>query len=259
MPEMTIQHAHECARFLKTLRRTGNVVLSAEAVGVPFQRFHHRRRRFADFAVEWAAALAFAQSRLAKQGATDLPDGARSADVKTKGGEYIVVSGLNRRLQVRRAAAGRITVAGERKFLAMLAATANVNLACDTIGVSDGAIYLRRKAVPAFAKQMDTALALGYDCLEFALFEAAERGLSSDGVPADGWTDEIPDGTPLERMTLEQALTVLTLHRKTVREGNIRVAHNSKWPTREETNAALTRQIAAAGRRLARKAARGEG
>lgn len=175
MLEMTIQHAHECARFLKHLRRTGNVVLAAEAVGVPFQRFHHRRRRFADFAVDWAAALAFAQSRLAKQGATDLPDGAKA-----------------------------------------------VNLACDTIGVSNGAIYLRRT-----------------------------------GVPVDGWTDEVPDGMPLERMTLDQALTVLTLHRKTVRKGNIRIAHNSKWPTREETNAALTRQIAAAGLRLARKA-RGE-
>lgn len=255
MPQMTIQHAHECALFLKQLRRTGNVVLSAEALGIPFQRFHHRRRRFPDFAAEWAAALAFAEAALAKKGVTDLPKG---KDVKTSGGEYTVVSGLNRRLQVRRAPAGRITAAGERKFLATLATTANVNLACETIGVSDGAIYLRRNKSQAFAGAMDRALEQGYLALEFALFEAAEQGLSADGVAVAEWVDDVDGATPLERVTFDQALRLLWLHRRTVKEGRPRHAHNARWPTREETNAALMKGLAAAQRRMAREEERGE-
>ena len=180
-------------------------------------------------------------------GATDLPEG---GDTKTKGGEYTVVSGVNRRLQVRRAPPGRITAAGERKFLATLATTANVNLACETIGVSDGAIYLRRKS-QAFAQAMDRALEQGYLALEFALFEAAEQGLSADGVAVTEWADDVDGTTPLERVTFDQALRLLWLHRRTVKEGRPRHA--------------LMKGLAAAERRFARekererKAERGEG
>lgn len=255
MPQMTIQHAHECALFLKQLRRTGNVMMSAQALGIPFQRFHHRRRRFPDFAAEWAAAVAFAQGRLAKKGMTDLPQG---NDVKTRGGEYTVVSAPNRRLQVRRAAAGRITAAGERKFLATLAATANVRLACDTIGMGHAAIYKRKTNSATFAQAMQQALEQGYLALEFALFEAAEQGLSADGVAVGDWVDDVDGATPLERVTFDQALRLLWLHRRTVKEGRPRHAHNMRWPTREETNAAIMKGLAAAQRRIARDKERGE-
>ena len=42
--DMPAEHRRQCDAFLRELRGTANAKLSAERVGVPLQRFHHRRR-----------------------------------------------------------------------------------------------------------------------------------------------------------------------------------------------------------------------
>ncbi len=233
--DMPFEHRRQCDAFLKELRRTANARLSAERVGVPLQRFHHRRRHYPVFATRWAAAVAFAEAALAKGGLK----GPEGESAKTLGGEYKVSKGVNRVLQVKRAPAGHITEAGERKFLEVLAATCNVRLACDTVGVSDGAIYLRRKEHDRFADRMDAALEHGYTRLETEMLESATASL--DPSQLRDWMDgtvELP--SPLLRMSFEQVCMLLGMHHKHVRLKKDRFAHNRKETRAEETDAAIT-------------------
>ncbi len=155
--DMPAAHRAQCAAFLQELRRTANVKLSAERVGVPYQTLNARRRIYPVFGNRWEAALAFARARLATGGAT-LPEGGTA---KTLGGEYTVTKQRHGCLQIKRARAGQLTADGERMFLEALAATANVKLASDTVGISDTSIYQRRMKSDRFADEMDAALEHG--------------------------------------------------------------------------------------------------
>lgn len=242
MPTMTADHARDCVAFLVELRRTANAKLSAERVGVGLQKLHHRRRTYPAFAAEWASAVAFAEANLAKHGRREPTGGG----AKTVGGEYIVTGAVNRAWQVKRAAAGRITAEGERRFLAALAATCNVNLACDVIGVSDGAIYQRRKMSAAFTERMDAALEIGYETLATALLRGAIASLdttggTNGGAASDDWLDGLAaEPSPWSRMSFDQALMVLGMHHKRVKGGGRRRAHNEKPVTAADTDAAIT-------------------
>ena len=61
---LTRAQALQSRAFLNALRRTGNVRLAAREVGAKYGTMQHRRRQHPHFAVQWDAALAFAQSRL---------------------------------------------------------------------------------------------------------------------------------------------------------------------------------------------------
>lgn len=253
-PVMPPEHGRQCTLFLRELRRTANAKLSAERVGVPLQRFHHRRRHYPTFATRWAAAVAFAEAALAKSGRTS-PAG---TGAKTVGGEYKVSKGVNRQFQVKRAPKGHLTEAGERMFLEALAATANVNLACDVVGVSDGAIYLRRQKSDVFADKMDAALEHGYQRLELEMLEAATASLDATQLRGDWITGTLDAPSPLLRMSFDQVCLVLGMHRKRVTLGEDRRAHNRRVYRAEETDAAITDLLERLNRRKQQALARDE-
>lgn len=251
LTDMPFEHRDQCDAFLKELRRTANAKLSAERVGVPLQRFHHRRRHYPVFATRWAAAVAFAEAALAKGGLK----GPEGDGAKTVGGEYKVSKAVNRMLQVKRAPAGHITEAGERKFLEVLAATCNVRLACDTVGVSDGAIYLRRQASDLFADRMDAALEHGYERLEVEMLESATASLDPSQLVC--WMDktvELP--SPLLTMSFEQICLLLGMYRKRVALREDRRAHNRRVYRAEETDATIKKLLGQLRRRSEQKDAR---
>ncbi len=133
----------------------------------------------------------------------------------------------------------------ERAFLEMLAATCNVRRAAQAAGFGTITVYQRRLRYPGFAEQWADALDTGYARLELAVLEAANDTLA--GVAFD------PD-RPIPRMTMNEALQVLQLHRATVKFGQ---KNGSGWRLRpadpEKARAAILKKVAAV--RRARKTA----
>jgi hypothetical protein len=116
-------------------------------------------------------------------------------------------------LQLRLAQPGKVTRAGQQAFLAALSATCNVRLSAAAAGFSQAAFYRRRAKDPAFAREMRLALKMGYDRLECAMLEAAapETGVY------DAWQSNRPP--PIPPLTPGEALQLLHLHEKSVRQG----------------------------------------
>ncbi len=218
----TNDRARENRRFLQALRRTANVTLAAEAVGLTRKTFQKRRARNPDFAAEWDAALAYGQAQLAA-GRAGAPAG--DDPTVTRGGEYSVRGSRGRRIQVRRSPKGALTVDGERRFLAHLAATANVRLSAQAAGVGYNAIYTRRQNSPAFAAAMRMALQEGYDRLELALLAHAIDSLAPDGAPLEDWQDIADMPEPLERMTPQEGVLLLRSRRPHI-EAGLRPTHH---------------------------------
>lgn len=249
MPEMKPAQARQCAAFLKALRRTGNVSLAAEEAGVHRNTFAKRRRRWPDFASEWDAAVGFAEAHLLAKGAVP-PQGDAAV---TRGGEYSVRATRGRRMQVRRAKPGLLTPAGERLFLAHLAATANVRLSAAATGIGWNAIYARRRNSASFAREMEAALAEGYDRLELALLANAIASLEPDGTDLAEWrdaADAMPG--PLERMSPQTAVQLLGYRRPNIVEGRRHSGFRLPMATEEETNRALATGIARMRKQMAR-------
>jgi hypothetical protein len=254
MPEMTEAQARQCAAFLKALRRAGNVSLSAEEAGVHRNTFDKRRRRWPDFASEWDAAVSFAVAHLLEAGAV----APRGDAAVTKGGEYSVRATRGRRMQVRRAKPGLLTPAGERTFLAHLAATANVRLSAAATGIGWNAIYARRVKSAGFAREMEAALAEGYQRLEFALLGNALASLEADGTDLTEWREEsdaLPD--PLERMSPREALLLFGYRRASIVEGRPHASTKLR-ATEAELTDALIKGMAEAKRWSAREARAGK-
>ena len=252
LTDMPFEHRDQCNAFLKELRRTANIKLSAERVGVPYQTLNARRSKFPAFATRWDAALAYARAHLAKHGA--LPP--QGASAKTQGGEYTVTKQRHGCLQVKRARAGHLTADGERMFLETLAATANVKLASDTVGISDTSIYSRRMKSDLFADKMDAALEHGYERLETEMLESATASLDPTQLMADWIEGATQRPSPLLRMNFEQVIIRLGLYRKRVTLREDRRAHNRRVYRAEETDAEITKLIAQLNRRAEQKDAR---
>ena len=199
------------------------------------------------------AAIAFAEAQLLTSGAIR-PEGEAAV---TRGGEYSVRATRGRRIQVRRARPGLLTPAGERIFLAHLAATANVRLSSAATGIGWNAIYARRRNLPDFAERMEAALAEGYERLEMALVANAIASLEPAG--RDGWREdaaELPE--PLERMSIDNALLLLGYRRPNIVEGRRHAHSRLLYATPESTNAALEKALDMVEKRVARRKARGE-
>ncbi len=265
--------AAQNAIFLRTLRCTANISMAAEAAGLSKSTMQSRRTRDPDLAARWATATAFAHARL-KHAGTRAPGAASATGTQralrvakgragtigegeaevTEGGEYAVRRRQYGIVQVRRAAAGELSAAGERAFLAHLAATANITLSAQAVGVSLQPIYDRRRRSAAFAAAMQAALAAGHEALEMALLESAMRALNPDATPIAPDAEAIAALPPAwASMTPHQALHLLALHRKTVALGGPLPAHNARAATREETDAALLRLIEAVEARVRRR------
>ncbi|MBN8814197.1 MAG: hypothetical protein J0J06_01970 [Sphingomonas sp.] len=197
--------------FLRELRRTGNVRLSARAVGLKYSTIQHRRRAHPAFALRWDAALVFAQARLAKQGLKSPK--AREEGNRTSGGEAVVVRRNDGKLQMRRAQPGKLTKQCEQAFLSALSVSANVRLSAAAAGAAEAAFYRRRRRDKGFAREWRLALEAGYERLEMALLASASPASHED----DAWRHNAPPDMP--PMTVNQALQLMYLHQKEARLG----------------------------------------
>lgn len=193
-PDRETRHA----AFLRALARHGNAREAARALGL--NRATLTRRRAADpaFAARWERALAVARERLA----------ARAPDAGTR-----LVRLASGRVQRRRRPPRALGRAAEQAFLLALSATANVRLAAAAAGFSHSAFYARRREDPAFAREMQAALAEGYGRVEAELLAAGLEG--RDGAETDDWRRN--DSPAVPPMTANQALQLLHLHQKEAR------------------------------------------
>ncbi|MBC3943045.1 hypothetical protein [Sphingomonas albertensis] len=213
----TRRQAAQNAVFLAALRRTGNAREAASTLGYNRSTFTKRRAAHPAFAAKWDAALAFASAAL-----KDPPrnaEGDRRPEAGGGGGSPqprrtditpTTTRTANGRLQLRRPPANRLGHAAEQAFLTALSATANVRLSAAAAGFSHSAFYARRKASPAFAREMRLALELGYEQVEAALLASILPGAHDH----DEWRHNDPP--PIPPMTANQALQLLHLHAKTV-------------------------------------------
>ena len=124
----------------------------------------------------------------------------------------MVVRTRSGKLQLRPAHANKLTHAAEQAFLAALSATANIRLSAAAAGASAAAFYRRKRQNPAFAREMRLALAMGYERLEGAALAAAVPESHAD----DAWRHNDP--LPIPPMSAGQAMQLLFLHEKSVRQ-----------------------------------------
>ena len=248
----TRRQALQNQRFLDALRRTGNPRLAADLLGVHRSTYSKRRAKSAAFAQDWDAALAFAHAAFHQAGGPSPPilpgtgrgpspgldpgmgEGARSPaqSTRTLGGELTVNRTRGGRLQLRRAPPGWMTKAGEQAFLAALSATANVRLSAAAAGFSHSAFYQKKGRRPYFAREMRLSLTMGYDRIECAMIAAALPESHAD----DAWRHNDPP--PIPPLTPDQALQVLCLHEKSVRQSwdrpHARKRRKEPWETYTE-------------------------
>ncbi len=258
--QFTRRQAAQNAAFLASLRRTGNAREAARALGYNRSTFTMRRAVHPAFAAKWDAALALANAALnlpsrLREGAGEGEGSAPNAAVPT--GSPTITRTAGGRLQLRRPTVNRLDHAAEQAFLAALSATANIRLAAAAAGFSHSAFYARRKASPAFAREMRLALAAGYETVESALIAGSLPGTHDH----DEWRHNDPP--PIPPMTANQALQLLHLHARTVhlqeepphikrRRGESSEAHSYRLSAMYEARQALDREafdIAEAARR----------
>jgi hypothetical protein len=224
--------------FLQALRRTGNARLAARELNVHRATYLKRRAKSAAFAQDWDAALAAAHAAFHLAGGPRPPEREPSANprssraperppqagsrrarderdlqrLRTRGGEPTVVRLKSGRLQLRLAPAGRMTKAAEQAFFSALSASANVRLSAAAAGFAHSSFYARARKHRAFAREKRLALEMGYDRLEAAAIASALPDSHED----DGWRHNDPP--PIPPMTPDQALQLLCLHEKSVRQ-----------------------------------------
>ena len=157
----------------------------------------------------------------------------------------------NRPVQAKAGKPGGWTRAKREAFLVELAASCNIVRAAALVGMGQSGAYRLRKREPDFAAQWQAALEIGYERLETAL---ARRALETVGEFPIEALDERSE--PVEKMTVDQAIRILTIHRESVRQGQARTrkAQARHVATQEETDAALIKRIRMVERQRAAKA-----
>jgi hypothetical protein len=209
--------AHENRLFLEALGRSGNARMAAREAGRAHSSFFERARTHADFAQDWAAAVAATHARLHLAGGKRGPSSAMPRTSgknrrRTVGGEPVVVRTRSGKLQIRLAHPGKLTHEAEQAFLHALSATANVRLSAAAAGASARAFYRRRRETPAFAREMRLALRMGWQRLEAAALRASLPQSHSN----DRWRRCAPATLP--RFSADQALQLLFLHDRSVNQ-----------------------------------------
>ena len=244
------RQALENARFVAALRRTGNPRLAADLLGVHRSTYTKRRAKCAIFAQAWDAAIAFAHAAFHEAGGQAPPGTVtrncphtvtrncpHSPPLRTQGGELHVGRTRNGRLQLRRAPKGWMTKAGEQAFFAALSATANVRLSAAATGFTHSAFYQKKATRKPFAREMRLAHKMGYDRVEMALHAAAWPDSDED----DAWRHNEPP--PIPQMTVDQAIQLLCLHEKSVRQSWDRPHHRRRRGEPWETYTARLRAM----------------
>jgi hypothetical protein len=232
----TRRQALQNAAFLEALRETGNPRLAARLLGVHRSTYTKRRAKSAAFASAWDAELAAAHAAFHREGGPRPPQGTRTRtcphSLRTVGGELFVGRTRGGRLQLRRAPPGWMTKAGEQAFFFALSATANVRLSAAAAGFSHSSFYAKKRVRVAFAREMRLALHMGFERVECALLASSLPGSHED----DAWRHNDPP--PIPPMTVDQAIQLLCLHEKSVRQSwekpHRRKRRHEPWETYTE-------------------------
>ena len=187
--------------FLRALAESGNQTLAAERAKVSRSWVRLHRSTDPGFDASCREAIALAKMMLSDDDSPKPQDPRwRYAD-----GHELVVSGSNgRRTQIRRSRLRQWTPRVEDRFIAVLASTCNVKLACREVGLAFSSAYNHRKRWPAFARRWDQAVDMGYCELEAALIQNACHYLN----PADA---PVPDQL-LEGMSVAHAIDVARMN-----------------------------------------------
>ncbi|MDB5677098.1 hypothetical protein [Sphingomonas bacterium] len=147
----------------------------------------------------------------------------------------------------RKPKADAFTPEKRQRFLDALAYTCNVRMACGHAGIDVSTAYYNRGRDPVFVEQWRDALATGYDALEALVLEHGGAGQALE--PADP-THVAADAPPFD---FDRALAVLRQYRGRRDGQHVRHGVRPIAATREETNAALRKALAAARKRMAVK------
>ena len=149
--------------------------------------------------------------------------------------------------QVIRAEA-RWTGKSQALFLNSLATDANVRAAAEAAGFSTTTVYKHRRLDAGFAAAWEAALNQGYARVEAWLLETAAAGLSGLELDAER---ELP------KMTVDQGMNLLRLHRAAVKGGPAqRYDARAKPVDLEAVRASILRKIDAIERAEARRVAK---
>ena len=162
--------ARKRAAFLRVLGETGNVLISAERVGVSPSWLYTRRLGDGDFARNWDAARTAARGALAAAGLVPPKRHVRNLE-----GRPLVVFGSpgGKGLRVSAARHNSWSARDEAMFLDCLRATCNVRGSCRVVGVRAGTAYQRRRDSVAFREAWDAAIVDGRLHVESAMIAAA--------------------------------------------------------------------------------------
>ncbi len=132
------------------------------------------------------------------------PDAQRPEDLRTKGGEPVIVRQANGRLQLRHAPPGRMTDAAARHILATVEETNNLRLAARAAGFAHTSLIAKARAHPGFGRELAIARRIGQDRVLYEDVFSPGRADPDDWEPAD---------RPLAKMTVDQAMLQLVYHR----------------------------------------------
>ncbi len=180
--------------FLRALAVTANVTLSAHRAGIDKSTAYHSRKVSPLFDRLWTQALADGRAALA---AGHVPPEAAEIDPRP----LSIRSSKTGRVCVMATGEGRWNAEVEAAFFAVLAATGNVNAAARATGMSDTALYNRRKLWPAFDARWDEVVSLANERLAVQLLTSATNVLDPVQI-------EVPDFD----MTVDQAIRVAQLY-----------------------------------------------
>lgn len=196
------------AAFLKALAETGNITVSAERAKVSRSWVQLHRSTDPEFDSACRAAVAEARERLSGHGERRPPSGWGFA-----GGEELVVRGTGggrtstgsgqatgRRVQVARARIKQWTPRVERRFLAMLLATANVTASCRAVGMTPASAFGHRSRWPRFAALWDAAVTEASHRIEMETVLGGVNFFSDTDLPED---------VPVVPMTAAEAIHIL--------------------------------------------------
>lgn len=223
---------------LRALARGLSYSAAAREAGIDPSSVHRVRQRDPGFAAACLKARDKGVAKLSKSepalAPTEVLRGSRSG-----------------RPQVQRAGPGRWSAAKEALFLEQLAATCNISAACRAAGVSNVAVYNRRRLWPVFAQGWRDALDGGYHRLEALLLGTATATLEGGAVGGAGGGAGAAGGARpfVAPMTVDQAITVWRMHQKRVTGEGPRARHDWRRvpKTLEEIQAEILRRLRAIG------------
>ncbi|MES2337825.1 MAG: hypothetical protein V4537_07010 [Pseudomonadota bacterium] len=164
----------------------------------------------------------------------------------------VIDLGLGRR-RVNRATGRAVTAKKRQRFLDALALTCNVRLAADHAGIHSRTAYRLRHADPVFAAAWHDAIEAAYDRIELMVLEHGGAGVALDTPDGERAAE---DGLAVA-FDFDRAMAILRQYRPR-RDTSAKPRGAAPVPTtREDTNMALLKALAAVRRRLDADAARG--